>query len=472
MPLGRKAKIVATLGPASTDPERMEDLLDAGANVFRINFSHGTHADHGPVFETVRSMEPKVGRPIGILSDLQGPKLRVGVFENPDGVVLGQDADFRLDMDDTPGDASRVCLPHPEIFDALKPGATLLVNDGHLRLQVTACGSDWADTKVVIPGTMSNRKGVNVPDVQLPIPALTDKDLRDLDFALDHGTDWVALSFVQKPDDIAEAQERIAGRAKLMAKLEKPSAVEHLDKIIELADGVMVARGDLGVELPMEQVPVVQKQILAAARRAGKPAVVATQMLESMIKSPVPTRAEASDVATAVYDGADAVMLSAESAVGLFPARAVGTMTKIINAVEADPRYLDLIDAGRHAPETTAADAISVAARHIAETIGAKALVTYTVSGSTTLRAARERPIAPIVCVTPQEQVARQMALVWGVKGVFRPEINATSDIGAIAEDVSRELELAGPGDDVMLTAGLPFGVVGSTNSVRIVHIG
>jgi pyruvate kinase len=388
----RRAKIIATLGPASSTYETIADLYDAGADVFRLNFSHGTHEDHAARVADIRALEKAVGHPIGILMDLQGPKLRVGTFAADEGVVLTANATFRFDMDDIPGDINRVRMPHPEIFQALKPGSTLLVNDGHLRFEVLKCGEDWAETKVIVPGILTNRKGVNVPDVTLPLPAMTDKDKADLEFGLGLGVDWVALSFVQSPIDVAELKARVNGRATVIAKLEKPAALSHLDEIVQEADGVMIARGDLGVEVPLEQVPVLQKRIIRACRKAGKPSIVATQMLETMIKSPMPTRAEASDVATAVYDGADAVMLSAETAAGDYPIRAVATMDRIISQVEGDEHYLSLMAAGHESPNVSAPDAITAAARQIAAALKAKAIVTYTTSGSTTLRAARERP--------------------------------------------------------------------------------
>jgi pyruvate kinase len=468
----RRAKILATLGPASSDVETIAELWDAGADVFRLNFSHGSHEDHAARVADIREVEKQVGRPIGICMDLQGPKLRVGTFANDKGAVLQAGANFRLDMDDTPGDEGRVALLHPEIFQALKPGAALLIDDGHLRLEVIDCGDDWAKTKVIIPGTIRERKGVNVPDVTLPLPALTDKDKIDLKFGLDQGADWVALSFVQSPTDVAELKALVDNRATTIAKLEKPAALNHLEDIVKMADGVMIARGDLGVEVPLEQVPVLQKRIVRACRAAGKPSVVATQMLESMIKSPMPTRAEASDVATAVYDGADAVMLSAETAAGKFPVRAVATMDRIISQVEGDEHYLSLMAAGHKVAGDTAPDAITAAARQIASTLKAKAIVTYTTSGSTTLRAARERPPSRILCLTPSETVARRFALVWGVHSVVNTSHTTDEDIGIMAVETAVKEGLGSDGDMLVVTAGVPFGAIGSTNMIRVLRIG
>ncbi|NKB45838.1 MAG: pyruvate kinase [Alphaproteobacteria bacterium] len=468
----RRAKIIATLGPASSDGDTIADLYDAGADVFRLNFSHGSHDDHAARVADIRALEKEVGHPIGILMDLQGPKLRVGTFANEEGVVLKSNATFQLDMDDAPGDENRVGMPHPEIFQALKPGASLLINDGHLRFEVLDCGEDWAETKVIVPGTLTNRKGVNVPDVTLPLPAMTDKDKTDLDFGLGLGVDWVALSFVQSPADVVELKSRVKGRATVIAKLEKPAALKHLDEIVKEADGVMIARGDLGVEVPLEQVPVLQKRIIRACRAAGKPSIVATQMLETMIKSPMPTRAEASDVATAVYDGADAVMLSAETAAGDYPVRAVATMDRIVSEVEGDEHYLNLMAAAHENHGDSAPDAITAAARQVATDLKAKAIVTYTTSGSTTLRAARERPPARILCLTPSETVARRFALVWGVHSVVNLAHTPDERIGAVAIETATSEGLAEDGDLLVVTAGVPFGTVGSTNMIRVVRMG
>ena len=409
----RHAKIVATLGPASSDLATIRALFDAGADVFRLNFSHGTHTQHQERLELIRRVERETGRPIGVLLDLQGPKLRVGSFA-AGPIRLEAGAAFRLDLDPAPGNERRVSVPHPEIFAALKPDTDLLIDDGKIRLRVEACGTDFAATRVIAGGALSERKGVNVPDVLLPISALTEKDRRDLDFGLTLGVDWVALSFVQRPEDMQELRDIVQGRAGVMAKLEKPAAIESLAAVVALCDAVMVARGDLGVELPAEQVPRIQKRIVRECRRTGKPVIVATQMLESMTQSPVPTRAEASDVATAVYDGADAVMLSAESASGRYPVEAVATMDRIIAEVERDPHYREMLDASVDARDPTVADAICASLRQVAALLPVAAMVTYTRSGWTSLRAARERPKAPVLSLTPDRDIARRLALAWG----------------------------------------------------------
>ncbi|HVB18563.1 MAG TPA: pyruvate kinase [Stellaceae bacterium] len=466
----RSAKIVATLGPASASPDRLRALFDAGVDVFRLNFSHGTHDQHRQLFEEIRRIEADTGRPIGILADLQGPKLRLGDFaEGRVEIVAG--AAFRLDLDPSSGDAGRAPLPHPEIFAALAPGTDLLLDDGKVRLRVVDCGADFADTEVIVGGALSNHKGVNVPQAVLAISAITAKDRADLSFALEQGADWVALSFVQRPDDVAEGRKLIGNAAGLLVKLEKPAAIGRLDEIIELADAVMVARGDLGVEMPPEDVPSVQKQIIHACRLAGKPVIVATQMLESMILAPTPTRAEASDVATAVYEGADAVMLSAETAVGQYPVEAVAMMDRIARRVQRDPLYFATLDASRMPPEHTNHDAISAAACQVAATIGAAAIVSYTSSGATALRAARERPAVPILVLTPNLATARRLALLWGAHCVHLADIRNFNDMVQKAVRTAYREEIAGSGQRVVITAGVPFGTPGSTNVLRIAWI-
>jgi pyruvate kinase len=466
----RSAKIVATIGPASAGGERLRALFDAGVDVFRLNFSHGTHEEHRARFAEIRQVEADTGRPIGILADLQGPKLRLGNFAGGRAEIVAG-AHFRLDLDKHPGDQNRAPLPHPEVFEALHPGTDLLLDDGKVRLRVVTCGPDFADTEIMVGGTLSDHKGVNVPGVVLGISAMTDKDRADLSFALQQGADWVALSFVQRPEDVAEGRKLIGNAAGLLVKLEKPAAIQRLDEIIDLSDALMVARGDLGVEMPPEDVPSVQKQVIHACRLAGKPVIVATQMLESMITAPTPTRAEASDVATAVYEGADAVMLSAETAVGQYPIEAVAMMDRIAKRVQADPLYFANLDAGRMRPEHTDRDAISAAACQVAETIGAAAIVSFTSSGATALRAARERPAAPILAVTPHLGTARRLALLWGAHCVHLADIKNFNDMVQKAVLVAHREEIAGPGQRVVITAGVPFGTPGSTNILRIAWV-
>ena len=466
----RKAKILATLGPACNDPHRIEALFRAGADVFRFNLSHGTHDDHKARYQIVRKLEQETGRPIGVLVDLQGPKIRVGTFKGG-SVTLEPSQPFRLDLDPTPGDETRASLPHLEVLNAVQPGSNLLLDDGRLRLRVTKRGKDYIETIVMVAGTLSDRKGVNIPDVVLPLSPLTEKDRQDLRFGLDLGADWIALSFVQRPEDIAKARRLIAGRARIIAKLEKPSAIEHLDEILDLADAVMVARGDLGVELPAEDVPGLQKRIVRASRQAGKPVVVATQMLESMVNSPAPTRAEASDVATAIYDGADAVMLSAESASGKYPVESVSMMNRIIERTEKDPSYRRIIEAQHSDPEATGADAISAAAAQVAHTLSAAAIVTYTTSGSTALRVARERPEVPILCLTEELKTARWLSLAWGAHCVHTADIRSFSEMVDKARRIAVKQEIGKTGDRLVITAGVPFGTPGSTNTLRIAFI-
>lgn len=466
----RRSRILATLGPASSTLERIRELAQAGADVFRLNFSHGSHVDHAERYRQIRQVEAELGRPIGVLMDLQGPKLRVGRMAGGK-VLLEAGQPFRLDLDPAEGDSRRAGLPHPEIFAALEAGTELLLDDGKLRLRVERFGADFAETTVLVGGPLSDRKGVNVPGVVLPISPLTAKDRADLAFGLELGVDWVALSFVQRPEDIREARELIGDQAWIMAKLEKPAAIDHLDAIVALADGVMVARGDLGVELPPQQVPVLQRRIVRAARKAGRPVVVATQMLESMISAPVPTRAEASDVATAVYEGADAVMLSAESASGQYPVEAVTIMDHIIAEVERDPAWRSGLEASHTPAEANTPDAICCALRRVAGLLEPAATVAFTSSGFSALRASRERPMAPILALTPKAATARRLALVWGVLPVPFDEVH---DVAAMIEHATGAAMRAGvaqPGDTVVVVAGLPFGQQGSTNLLHVARV-
>lgn len=471
MKRNRRTKIVATLGPASSTPDRIAALFDAGADVFRINMSHTPHDAARALHEAIRTVERDRGRPIGILADLQGPKLRIGAFDDG-AVTLEPGAMFRLDGDETPGGAGRVFLPHPEILEAVEPDHRILLDDGRIQLTVTAARGDAIEARVDYGGVLSDRKGVSLPDTVVPLSAMTDKDKRDLAYMLDVGIDWVGLSFVQRPDDVAEARKIIQGRAAVMVKVEKPSALRWLDEIIELSDGLMVARGDLGVELPLEQVPGRQKQLTRAARRAGKPVMVATQMLESMVQSPVPTRAEVSDVATAVFEGADAIMLSAESAVGDYPVEAVATMDSIAHEVEQDPHYSGIIHAQRNDPEPTSADAISAAARTVADTLNLSAIVCYTSSGTTGLRAARERPERPIIALTPRPETGRRLAMVWGLHCVLTDDARDLDDMVDRACRIAFREGIARPGQRIIISAGVPLGTPGATNMLRIAYVG
>ncbi|MDE0808518.1 MAG: pyruvate kinase [Alphaproteobacteria bacterium] len=466
----RSTKIVATLGPATATESKIADLFKAGVDVFRLNFSHGTHADHRAIYRIIRKLELKIGRPMAIMADLQGPKLRIGTFKD-ESIELEAGDKFRLDLQDKPGTKARVRLPHPEIFEAAKPGTDLLLDDGRIRLRIKKVTYKTIDTEVLTAGTLSNRKGVNVPGVLLRLSALSEKDRADLSFALDLGVDWIALSFVQRPEDVAEARRLINSRAAVLIKLEKPTAIEHLDELVEMTDAVMVARGDLGVELPPEKVPGLQKRIVKLCRQLGKPVVVATQMLDSMVHSPAPTRAEASDVATAVYDSADAVMLSAETAAGDYPIEAVEMMNRIIREVETHETYHAITAASHELPEATVSDAITLAARQVAETISAKCIVTYTTSGSTTLRASRERPSVPVLCVTSSERTARRLAMAWGVHAVHIDNEERFSAVVKRAVETAKSYEFAKSGDKIVITAGVPMGTPGSTNVLRIERV-
>lgn len=463
----RNVKIVATLGPASETYEMIRALHVAGADVFRLNMSHGTHDSIREKHAIIRQIEEELNSPIGILADLQGPKLRVGEFAGGEE-ELEEGAAFRLDLDETPGDGSRVCLPHPEIFAVLEPGATLLVNDGKIRLKVTACGADFAETEVIVGGTISNRKGVNVPDVVLPLAALSEKDREDLEFACELGVDWLALSFVQRAADVEEARALARGRAAILSKIEKPSAVEWFDNILAASDGIMIARGDLGVELPVQNVPPIQKRLVRKCRAKAKPVIVATQMLESMIESPMPTRAEVSDVAAAIYEGTDAVMLSAESAAGQYPVEAVTTMDNVAREVESDPTYTQIIEASRVINRTSVADGIVAAAREIAEATDIVAICCFTQSGTTALLTARERPRVPIIAMTNLRNTARRLALTWGVNCVMTGPLDRFKMAVINAARAAREQGYAQPLDQIVVTAGVPFNVPGTTNILRV----
>jgi pyruvate kinase len=458
------------LGPVSSNKETIRALFDAGADVFRLNFSHGAHDEHRERLGMIRDIERETGRPIAVLADLQGPKLRVGTFAHGE-IELKAGQAFRFDLDPRPGDETRVNLPHPEIFAALEEGSTLLCDDGRVRLRVLKCGPDFVDAQVIAGHGLSDRKGVNLPDVVIPLSPLTVKDRVDLAAALDAGVDWIGLSFVQRAQDIEEARALIGDRAAVLAKLEKPSAVKNLLPILEVADAVMVARGDLGVETPPEQVPRIQRSIVREARRVGKPVIVATQMLESMITNATPTRAEASDVATAVYDGADAIMLSAESAIGQYPIEAVTMMNRIARFTQEDPSYRAGLLAQHQTLERTAADAITSAAKQVAETIGAVAIATYTTSGSTTLRAARERPEIPILCLTSKVETARRLTLSFGVYAVQTPDIADFNEMVEKAAFIASRDGIAAEGQSIVVTAGAPFGTSGNTNVLRIATV-
>jgi pyruvate kinase len=466
----RRVKIVATLGPASYAPEMIAQLFEAGVDVFRINMSHSSFDVVKKLHAAVRNAEAAYGRPIGILADLQGPKFRLGEIGGG-SAQLSEGATFRFDTSESPGSADRVFLPHPQIFEAVEPGHTLLLDDGKIRMTVVEKGPSRIDATVLVGGTISSRKGISLPDTVLPIGPLTDKDRKDLDYALRLGVDWVALSFVQRGEDMRLARRIIGQGASLMAKIEKPAAITDLDAIIASGDGLMVARGDLGVELPVERVPGLQKQIVSKARAAGKPVVVATQMLESMISSPVPTRAEVSDVATAVFDGADAIMLSAESAVGKYPIEAIRMMDRIATEVQNDPSYNAIVHATRTPPQETAADAIAAAAHTVADTMKLAAIICYTATGSTALRVARERPGLPVIGLSPVVATGRKLALAWGVHCVLTSDPENQAAMVRKACRIAFDEGFARAGEGVIIVAGVPLGSPGTTNMVRIAYL-
>jgi pyruvate kinase len=468
---GRKTKIVATLGPASSSPEQLKALFEAGADVFRINMSHTSHRLLGELHARLRALESEEKRPICILADLQGPKIRLGTL--PGGRInLVEGARVKLLREASSDDPAVIPIPHAEVFAALKQKHCLLIDDGKIRLRTWSATPDSAEAFVEVGGELKDRKGVNLPDTLLPVSAMTDKDRSDLDAALHLGVDWIALSFVQRPDDVAELKKLVRGRAGVLAKIEKPKALATLSEIIELADALMVARGDLGVELPLESVPGWQKEITRAARKVGKPVVIATQMLESMIESAAPTRAEVSDVATAVFDGADAVMLSAETAAGKHPIEAVAMMDRIAIAVESGPLFQSIMDGQRATPEETTPDAIMAAVHQITHTVHARAIVCWTKSGSTGLRAARERPEAPIIALTPSTETARRLSIAWGLHCVMTDDAHDLDDVVERAASIAYEEGFAKPGERIVITAGVPLGTPGATNLIRVAFVG
>ena len=466
----RNTKIIATLGPSSSSPLKIHSLFQAGADIFRLNFSHGTHSDHRKRVFHIRQYEKRLARPIAILGDLQGPKIRIGSFKNS-SAFLKNNQKFELDLNPTPGDEKRVFLPHPEIYKSVKKNTRVLIDDGKLILNITKVSSDKITTEVINGGKISNMKGVNIPESFIKMSSLTKKDIKDLEFCLDLSLDYVALSFVQKAKDLIDLKKHIGNQTAIMAKFEKPLAIKRMEEILYHCDAAMVARGDLGVEMPPEEVPIIQKRIVQSCRDYGKPVVVATQMLDSMINSPSPTRAEASDVATAVFDAADSLMLSAETASGKFPVESVQIMDRIIRGVEYDSSYRQILESKKIKLEETTSDAISSAASQVVKTVLAKAIFTYTRSGATAKRAARERPTVPIIGLSPDRITARQLALIWGVHTIHALEPKSFSGMIENACELAKKEGIVKKGDYVVVTAGAPIGVSGSTNNLRIAKI-
>lgn len=464
----RATKILATLGYASESEEQITKLVQAGVNMFRMNFSHGTHEEHLMRITNVRAVEKRLSKPIGILADMQGPKYRIGIVEEGLSLIEGNLVQF--DLDDKIGNSERLPLPHPEIFEALYPGARLLMDDGKLELIVRTISNDIFSAEVLIGGPVLSRKGVNVPDIKLNTNVLTDKDLIDLEFALDNGADWIALSFVQSVSDVLLAKARIAGRAQLMAKIEKPAALLEIEDIINASDAIMIARGDLGVELDAAEVPSVQKRLIYQCRKVGKPVVVATQMLESMIASPTPTRAEATDVAGAVFDGADTVMLSAETAIGEYPVEVVETMANILISAENHINYFSFDGPAPLEVEPSIYHAVAKASVALAQTIKAKAIIAYTASGNTAVRIARERPAIRLFVSTPEQNVQRRLSILYGATTILQAETDYEKALSITKKILIKENAVA-KNDAIVVVAGFPFGLAGSTNAIRVEHI-
>ncbi len=463
----RKVKIIATLGPASNNSQTIQSLVKAGVNVFRVNMSHGEHDQHKKSIDLIREAEKKLEQPIAILADLQGPKLRIARFKEGQ-VFLEKGQEFVLDLEPKPGNSNRVTFPHPEIFPHILSGMTVLLNDGNIRLKVTLANHSEIQTEVLEGGTLSDNKGVNLPDTELPIPALTKKDKKDIDFLIGTSVDYVGLSFVQRPEDVLDLKRILGGRKAVLSKIEKPQAIDNLEEIIDLSDGIMVARGDLGVEMSPEKVPPIQKKIIRLSKKKGKPVVVATQMLESMIERSTPTRAEATDVATAVYDGADAVMLSAESAVGKYPVESVEMMAKIISAVEKDGQYIDNLKRLAEKADDDVSDSITAAARQLSETLEAAAIVTYTATGLTALRVSHKKPQAPILAMTNKVETSRKLCLSWGVIPNLVDDLKSLDEMIEKAIERSKEAGLVKKGDKIVMTCGIPFGNPGTTNVINV----
>jgi pyruvate kinase len=466
----RRAKIVATVGPASASPEMLKALFLAGVDTFRLNFSHGTQKDHAAVHAAIRALERDLQSPIGILMDLQGPKIRVGTLHDKKITVRSGET-IRFVCSGSEGDKSAIPLPHPEIFAALAPGDDLLIDDGRVRVRAASLGNDYVEAEVIVGGVISNNKGVNLPGTVLDLSPLTEKDRADLEFGLRLGVDWVGLSFVQKPSDLIEARALIGERAGIMAKIEKPAALERIDDIIQMSDAIMIARGDLGVEIPHEEVPGRQKELVRACRLAVKPVIVATQMLDSMVAAPTPTRAEASDVATAIYDGADAVMLSAESATGQYPREAVEMMDRIIRSTEQHKMYRSIIEATQPDEEQTPPHAVAAAAADLASVIRAAAIVAYTSSGTTAARIARKRPKVPIVATTPSVEVSRRLCLLWGTHSAVSEDVKSYEEMVERATELAKREGFASARDTLVVVAGIPLGQAGTTNNLRVVSV-
>ncbi|RCJ29131.1 pyruvate kinase [Nostoc minutum NIES-26] len=466
----RRTKIVATIGPATSSPEMLKAIIEAGATTLRLNFSHGTHADHQRNIRLIRQTAFELNQPVAILQDLQGPKIRLGRFENGSIVVAKGDR-FTLTNRPVIGTQEISCITYDYLAEEVPVGAKILLDDGRVEMSVEEINRDKGDLhcRVSVAGKLSNNKGVNFPGVYLSIKAMTDKDREDLMFGLDQGVDWVALSFVRNPQDIIEIKELISSTGKqvpVVAKIEKHEAIEQMEAVLALCDGVMVARGDLGVELPAEDVPVLQKRLIATANRLGIPIITATQMLDSMVSNPRPTRAEVSDVANAILDGTDAVMLSNETAVGNYPVEAVATMARIAERIEQEEAHStvrQLRDTRRSIP-----NAISQAVSQIAEQLGAAAIMTLTQTGATARNVSKFRPSTPILAVTPHVNVARQLQLVWGVKPLLVLGLPSTGQTFQAAINVAQERMLLSEGDLVVMTAGTLQGVAGSTDLIKV----
>ena len=465
----RKTKILATIGPSSEKITKIEKLISSGVDAFRINCSHTTESQFESYIKNIRKVEKKLKKPIGILIDLQGPKLRIGEIENNIPLKRGQKLLFINSKKSSK--SNEVPLPEEKVFKSIKVNHPIFIDDGKIKLKVLKVYKNIIETKVLLEGVLKSKKGINLPETVLKNSALTSKDKKNVKKGIELGVDWIALSFIQSPEDIKDLRKICKKNVSIMAKIEKPTALNHINKITELADGLMIARGDLGVELPIQDVPSWQKRIIREARMQGKPVVVSTQMLESMITSKTPTRAEVSDVATAVFEGSDAVMLSAESAIGDNPELAVKMMDKIAHSVEKNPNYSSILSAQLEETPDSTPDAIATAARSLASELNSPIIVCYTESGSTGIKVSRVRPKQMILTVTPIIKTARKLTLVWGVKCIVQKDANNLEQMIRMTKAYSKKEKIIKIGEKMVITAGLPLKKLGTTNLIRVIKV-
>ncbi|WP_248253392.1 pyruvate kinase [Fictibacillus marinisediminis] len=471
----RKTKIVCTIGPASESVEKLTQLIETGMNVARLNFSHGDFEEHGARIKNIREASAKLGKTVAILLDTKGPEIRTQTLEG--GVAeLQSGEELVISMEEVMGTSQKISVTYPGLVDDVHVGSKILLDDGLIELEVTHVGSKEITTKILNSGTLKNKKGVNVPNVSVKLPGITEKDAKDIEFGIEQGIDFIAASFVRRATDVLEIREILekhnAQSIQIIPKIENQEGVENIDEILAVSDGLMVARGDLGVEIPAEEVPLVQKMLIKKCNELGKPVITATQMLDSMQRNPRPTRAEASDVANAIFDGTDAIMLSGETAAGTYPVEAVQTMHKIAKRAESALDYRNILSQRSKESKTTITDAISQSVSFTALNLEADAVITATERGMTARMISKYRPKAPLIAVTSHEDVMRKLSLVWGVHPVKGKKANTTDEMFQIAIDSSLESNLVEHGNLVVITAGVPVGKTGSTNLLKVHVIG